>query len=598
MLQKTKLFIALGIAACLFSACKEDNTLAVSDARLNLDTTPIAAVKNGMLTEVDIDAVGPWQTSSNKDWIKVSPSWGINDGAISITITKNRTDETRNGLITVSIGEEIVKTIAVNQQAGVLVPVGERNFYVTTTGQIANDGTDWELPTTLDAALDEAVSGEVIHIAAGTYTPGIHLTGASGATGGAVNGDKTFEIKQNITLIGGYPAGAQEGAVADPAANPTILSGELSTGNAYHVVSVTALKEEGKKVHLKGLTITKGVAHTANDAWSVNGVSYRRSYGAGFYIAQARVELEDCIVSENRLPASTPGGGIFCRNSTELTLRNCRIEKNSGALEGSSGVGIALEASTLTAYNTTFFKNEAGGNGATILASTGPVTAYLYNCTFNENKTGMTGWGSRPGSAWYGWANTVCTMVNCTLFGNLGTPTASSGGGGSGGAIALHDGGKANLVSCTVTGNLATHTNGGGGYFYNSGNPRQLNLYNTVFSGNVSRFNEANQDVSSPPSVKKNSIVGSTVYDSGEGALAGATFVPGTMLGTLGDNGGRTQTIPLIGMSNPATTGGMSAAELSALATTLSINAEGATYLPVDQRGQTRTDRKMGACNQ
>ena len=75
------------------------------------------------------------------------------------------------------IDEENARDITITQAAGTEVPAGERKFYVTENGSTDNSGLHWDEPTTLEWALGEAVAGEEIHIAAGTYTPTKFLTG-------------------------------------------------------------------------------------------------------------------------------------------------------------------------------------------------------------------------------------------------------------------------------------------------------------------------------------------------------------------------------------------------------------------------------------
>jgi hypothetical protein len=125
----------------------------------------------------------------------------------------------------------------------------QTNYFVKPVSSGTGTGVSWENAATLATALSTAVSGDVIHLAAGKYTPSVLLTG------GADDLDMTFEISKNLLLIGGYPASP---AVNDTPSdeNSTILDGEFAEGyNANHTVAVTAPAEDGKKVELRNIKI-------------------------------------------------------------------------------------------------------------------------------------------------------------------------------------------------------------------------------------------------------------------------------------------------------------------------------------------------------
>src|SRR5690606_17644898 len=135
-----------------------------------------------------------------------------------------------------SISESTNLEITVTQDPG-----NRNDIYVKVDG--TGDGTSWAEATSLDQALAMAVDGNVIHIAAGVYTPGTTISGGNTAD----EGDNTFQISKNIALKGGYPADATAGAEADPATHKTILDGQ---GVAYHVVVVSSPCGEGQEVVL------------------------------------------------------------------------------------------------------------------------------------------------------------------------------------------------------------------------------------------------------------------------------------------------------------------------------------------------------------
>lgn len=278
--------ILLGLSAALMLSCSDSDTGDGPAAGDGLTVSPLT-IEAGATAEthdIEIKTKAPWEAQANKDFIKVSPSWGIGNATMVITVEKNRTQEKRSAVVVVWIDEENAREITITQAAGTEAPAGERKFYVTGNGSTDNSGLYWDEPTTLEWALGEAVAGEEIHIAAGTYTPTKFLTSTE-TSGDDCN--KTFEINKNITLIGGYPVAPEEGAVADPALNKTILSGKLSeTANAYHVMVISAPLEEGKSVKVKGLYIQDGIA-VAKAGPTVNGEACQTRNGGGLVVQGA-----------------------------------------------------------------------------------------------------------------------------------------------------------------------------------------------------------------------------------------------------------------------------------------------------------------------
>ena len=121
--------------------------------------------------------------------------------------------------------------------------------YVDGSAAGLNDGTSWaNAYTDLQDAL--AASGNEVWVATGTYTPT------------TPNGDSavTFQLRDGLSVYGGFVGGEATRGERDPATNVTVLSGDLNgddgggTGvnarwynmgeNSYHVVmadGVTAL---------------------------------------------------------------------------------------------------------------------------------------------------------------------------------------------------------------------------------------------------------------------------------------------------------------------------------------------------------------------
>ena len=89
----------------------------------------------------------------------------------------------------------------------------------------------WEDACELQAALSNAVDGDEIWVAAGTYKP----TADS-------NREATFQLKSGVAIYGGFPAAGGEWYQRNWVANLTKLSGDIgvsgiSSDNSKHVVT-------------------------------------------------------------------------------------------------------------------------------------------------------------------------------------------------------------------------------------------------------------------------------------------------------------------------------------------------------------------------
>jgi hypothetical protein len=143
---------------------------------------------------------------------------------------------------------------------------------------------------------------------------------------------KGFFIDKNITVIGGYPANAATGAVADAAANKTILDG---AGKAYHTLVVSSPKVEGEKVVIEGITISGGV-NTADAVGFLpcNEANLTATNGGGLALVNTVVDLKNVTISGNN---ASNAGGLYC-TGTEVNMTNCTITGNESATNNGGAV--------------------------------------------------------------------------------------------------------------------------------------------------------------------------------------------------------------------------------------------------------------------
>jgi hypothetical protein len=331
----------------------------------------------------------------------------------------------------------------------------------------------------------------------------------------------TFQLKNGVAVYGGFAGAETLSSQRNPTVNVTILSGDLN-GNDNSVVNIDEPTRADNSYHvvigatgatLDGFTITAGNA-------SIN--PYPLFAGGGML----------------NLPDSSP------------TLVNLTFSGNSAA----SGGGMLNDSSSPMLTDVTFSGNSVSmdGGGMYNIASSNPI---LTNVTFSGNSA--SSWGG-------GMFNILSspTLTNVTFSGN----SAHNGGG------MRNFTSSPTLTNVTFSGNSAIGTNSTGGGLDNTfgGSPQ---IRNTIFWGNtaVTAGAQINNDSGIP--VPTPSVTDSVV----QGGYVGGTniIVTDPLLGTLGNYGGLTQTIPLL----------LGSSAIDALIT--GTNGCG-TFITSDQRGVAR----------
>lgn len=591
-MEKT-LSIILSVLLCVSCLKEFEDTSFVPEKAVITFSKPSGAVdKDAQTIEVDMASNLPWRATSSVSWATVSPIRGTGPATLVVNIQKNRTVEERSGYIRISVTEDQFADFPISQ--GASTGGAANTYYVKVDGKAESSGLSWENATTLGNAFDLAADGDSILVAAGSYAPTSFLTNSDG--GDSCN--KTFEIHSNFALIGGYPANIDDSSFDaktsyDPSLNVTVLSGDVdATVKAYHVVTVTAAKVEGKNVSLKGFTITGGQTASASESYSIGGLSYDKAYGGGLVTGACVIDMEDLIVTGN--VAQTHAAGVYAKPGGLLTMENVRIVSNETK---SNAGGMWNCGATVYMNHCTIADNISAQQAAgyySIDSNGSASVSRIYNSTFSGNDC-TTSQAGRSGGGAYIREYSDAVFVNCTFSGNkAGNGGGVQGYGGNGKTSTL------TMISCTVTGNTATAL-GGGISLWNNYNT--TNLYNCIVSGNILTGTSVASDVeigsavgsAVPNMYYTNVIVGNALYESYGSAKSGFSFDAATMLSPLGMWGGLTQTHTLVdSASNPACTQGMEKSDLEAVGASLKP-AVAPSIFSTDQRGQSRNNNTIGS---
>jgi hypothetical protein len=296
-----------------------------------------------------------------------------------------------------------------------------------------------------------------------------------------------------ITLASALPTITEALTIVGPGAGVISVSGN----NAVRPFTINGAGVFN--VSISGLTITGGNAS---------------GEGGGVYAVDENLSLDRVVIAGNAVNGQ--GGGIGFGSSGTLLLTNSTVSGNTSTEDG--GGLYFFFGGSFVIRNTTISGNTADTGGSGV----GGGGIYFFG---PANTTGLP-----PG-----FQSGTLLLQNSTIANN----TTSRAGGG----IVLPAFSSILLVqNSTISGNAATSSSAsypGGGIALPSGT---LTLQNSVVAGN-SNSNAA--DIASNGIVNANfsAIGSSTGYTLS--ASSGNNVAPGTnlMLGTLGNNGGPTQTI-------------------------------------------------------
>lgn len=251
--------------------------------------------------------------------------------------------------------------------------------------------------------------------------------------------------------------------------NLVLIGGKADWGgviNAYHVSSLT----------LENCTVKHGVATYIG--------------GGGIYFTGGTgtkmLTIKNCTISDNK---GTKGGGLYCRDSDDVTIKNSTFKENN--IISRTGGGAFFKESDITITQTNFVNNNNNTNncpkgGGLFAKEFSPgERLVITNSTFNGNDSEASGGGLYCRSQRV--ASGGATLTNCTFYNN--------NTGRDGGAIYLREG-THYVTNVTVVNNSVTSSrakNTAEGLHIRDGN---LYIQNSLLANNNSGdFSDYNGDI-------------------------------------------------------------------------------------------------------
>lgn len=186
-----------------------------------------------------------------------------------------------------------------------------------------------------------------IRVAAGTYWPGRPESGTSHYF--------AFRLADNIRLYGGFAGHEADREERDPAANPTVLSGDLSAGLARTgVPTIGAIVWGfglGESAVVDGFTIEGasnqsrgGGVYLEDSSPTIRNCRIAQNYGyegAGAYITGGHPVFENCVFELNESPFYA--AGLNASQAHGLRVRSCDFIANQGYIGGGACVGVSRD---------------------------------------------------------------------------------------------------------------------------------------------------------------------------------------------------------------------------------------------------------------
>ncbi len=247
--------------------------------------------------------------------------------------------------------------------------------------------------TTIAEALNAAMIGDTVLVAAGTWT------------------EYALRLPAGVTLLGAT-GNASDVVIDARRQGRVILCDSLQTG-----------------VRIEAVTLTGG--------WATG--SYPHDRGGGIACFSTSIDIIDCLITDNQ---AYDGGGIFSEDSPAIHLQGSEITGNTSDYWGGGYSGRNCPDLVLT--DCSFTGNRTGKFGGGFHLKN--TRARVRRCTFRNN----TAW---TGSAALSQQSTV-HFHSCLITGNL-IPNNSPAGIHGGGTVGFIGGSDNRLTSCTLANNQA-----------------------------------------------------------------------------------------------------------------------------------------------
>ena len=298
-------------------------------------------------------------------------------------------------------------------------------YYVNAAAEPGGDGLSWATAFQHpQPALDTNPAGLVeIWIAAGTYYPIVRTDPTDPKSA-------VFPMRNAHALYGGFAGDETDKSQRDPAAHPTVFSGDLGVlndpvDNAYHVVKSS---NNDRRCILDSVTVRDADGGPIVDR------------GGGLLAETSYMQIRNCVFERNT--AQYEGAAMYIRGGGGMTLIDVVVRENVGVTVGGA---VSINGARTLLVRCQFENNQGGTGGGALRIQNG--SGEIIDCSFTGNHAGI-------GAGLYADGTRHLIVTGCTFDHNV----AESGGG----AIQISAFGETVLDRCTIVDNTAVLGDAGG----------------------------------------------------------------------------------------------------------------------------------------
>ena len=274
---------------------------------------------------------------------------------------------------------------------GTVIVRGSDRYVDCNTADTVNDGSKAHPYKTIKAATDNALSGDVIHVAPGTYGA---AEGSQPATEASMIGTRVV-IPEDVTIE------------STDGPEVTFIVGAAATGDQIDIAKYGTGTNAVRCVYANDGAVLRGFTLTGGRGIGVlagNGGSWTIDHdGAAFRAPKAQtkgVTIENCIVSNNMAYVAT---------ITYSTVKNCRVVGNGGTRGSEKNAYSA-------GYNCSWYGSIANGNFGNAMIG-GSVSMIVDSCTIGAENVAADGGSYSAQVICLSSSGTIMPVVNTAILG-------------------------------------------------------------------------------------------------------------------------------------------------------------------------------------